>query len=113
MAGVMLRASLLGSEGAEVHFPGAEWRGSSFNVVVSEVDGSDFPGQVREALAYLELHSTVVRELLNHPGAEAPLDFGLWKNVGPSQSVSIPAELAMAAGALGLGLDLSLYAVDE
>jgi hypothetical protein len=113
MAGVMFRASVPGGEEGKVRFPCAEWRGSSFNVVVSEIDGSNFPGQIVEALDFLEARSSVIAALLCQPGAQGSLDFGLWKTDGPSHSVRIPAKLLQAAGALGLEVEVSLYAVDD
>jgi hypothetical protein len=83
----------------------------AFNSLVSEADGDDLAGQVQDALAYLKRHRPALQALTATPGVTATLDFGLWQSDGASQSVVLPVELVRAAGLLGLGLGVSVYAV--
>jgi hypothetical protein len=83
---------------------------SSLNVVVSDCDGADLAGQVRDAMSFLHAHASAIRALTALPGVNAVLDFGLWRKDTMSQSVSFPPDLVILAGGLGLGLGASLYA---
>ena len=113
MSGCVLRAT--GSDFSPVSvltafpLPGANHRGSALNVIVSDCDGADLSGQIRDALAFLQLYASAVRALVTTPGVEASLDFGLWRKDTFSQSVSFPPALTALAGELGLGLEASLY----
>ncbi|QSX75112.1 hypothetical protein HIV01_000600 [Lysobacter arenosi] len=113
MSGCVLRAagSAFSPESflAAFPLPEANHRGNALNVVVSDRDGADLAGQVRDALAFLQLHAPAVRALLAMPGVEASLDFGLWRKDTLSQSVLFPPTLTAFAGELGLGLEVSLY----
>jgi hypothetical protein len=113
MPGCVLRAS--GSSFSPVEFialfPSANisTRGGTLIAPVSDCDGGNFGGQVRDAIAYLETQRTAVQALLMHPGTRANLDFGVWCKDVFSQSSLFPKELVMLAGALGLGLEVSMY----
>lgn len=115
MSGCVLRAA--GSGFSPESFltafplPDANHRGDALNVLVSDRDGADLAGQVRDALAFLRLHASAVKALLSMPGVEASLDFGLWRKDTLSQSVLFPPTLTALAGELGLGLEVSLYVV--
>jgi len=114
MPGCVLRAS--GSSFAPTEFlglfPGANvaTRGGTLIAPVSDCDGGDFDGQVHDAIAYLKSHEQAVRGLLKQPNTRANLDFGVWCKDVYSQSSLFPKELVTLAGALGLGLEVSMYA---
>ena len=114
MPGCVLRASGSSFSPAEflALFPGAtiSTRGGTLIAPVSACDGGDFGGQVHDAIAYLEIHEQAVQGLLGHPDTHANLDFGVWCKDVFSQSSLFPKELVMLAGALGLGLEVSMYA---
>jgi hypothetical protein len=90
---------------------GAKVRCSGCNILVSDRDFSDFPGQLREAVAFLKRNGSAVRALRRRPGVEqASLDFGVERR--PTAIVEtdrFPEELIRLAGTLGLALALSRY----
>ena len=114
MPGCVLRAS--GSSFSPDEFlslfPGANisTRGGTLIAPVSHCDGGDFGGQVHDAIAYLKIHEQAVQRLFKHPNTHANLDFGVWCKDVFSQSSLFPKELVRLAGALGLGLEVSMYA---
>ena len=79
-------------------------------VPVSDCDGGDLPGQVRDAVKFLATHERAIMSLLSGPGVSASLDFGVWSKDTWCQSTVFPPELVAAAGAIGLGLEVSMYA---
>ena len=85
-------------------------RGETLIASVSDRDGGDFSGQVHDAVAYLKNHEKAISLLLAYPNIGVTLDFGVWRKDVFSQSSSFPAELVRLAGALGLGLEVSMYA---
>ena len=91
---------------------GSTYSRSSVSVDVSDADFSDLPRQVADAIAFLERHAEEVRRLVAFPGVEsAELDFGVaWRDVA-AQFDSLPPPLVSLAGALGLGLTISHYAM--
>jgi hypothetical protein len=89
--------------------PNALHRGNSLNVVVSDADGDDLAGQVKDALAFLQAHRSAVQALCAATGG-ATLDFGLWRKDTLSQSLQFPPQLVVAAADLGLSLGISIYA---
>jgi hypothetical protein len=84
---------------------------SGFNIVVSKRPFSDFEGQVREALVFLEKQRRAIQALRRRDGVEgATLDFGVERR--PDAAVQVqgfPEELVRLAGQLGLALELSFY----
>jgi hypothetical protein len=51
-----------------------------------------------------------LRELVAFSGVDAVvLDFAVWRKDTASQSLHFPPELVAKAGALGLGLEVSVY----
>jgi hypothetical protein len=114
MSGCVLRASGPSFSPSEflAAFPVANVsvRGETLIVSGSDRDGGDFSGQVHDALAYLKTHEQAVRRLMACPNIGANLDFGVWHKDVFSQSSSFPVELVRLAGALGLGLEVSMYA---
>lgn len=79
---------------------------------VSDREFEDLPGQVEDALEFLKQHSDDLLSLMAS-SAKGSLDFAVSI---PSQGFaarSFPAPLVAAAGAVGLGLDLTAYPRDE
>jgi hypothetical protein len=73
---------------------------------VSDREFEDLPGQVDDALEFLKQHSDELRSLMAS-NAKGSLDSAVSI---PSQGFaarSFPAPLVAAAGAMGLGLDLT------
>jgi hypothetical protein len=81
--------------------------------LVSRKEGTDLDGQVEDAVAFLEAHSVALAAVLAHPEVEeAYLDFGIELRVREiifDHVNYLPPRLVRAAGALGIGLMLSLY----
>jgi hypothetical protein len=75
---------------------------------VSDREFEDLPGQVDDALAFLREHSHDIRSVMA-AGAKGSMDFAVQVPTQGFATRSFPATLVMAAGALGLGLDLSAY----
>lgn len=86
---------------------------SGFTVVISEADGDDLPGQIRDAVAFLEQNEEEVARLGNTVGTEnIVLDFGIWRKPVFTQYSYFPAQLLSLAGRLGVGIELSIYGSD-
>jgi len=80
---------------------------------VSDADFSDFKAQVKDAIAYLQIHMADVKLMMSEPDASGVLDFAIeWRDVSV-QFDSFPAALVCEAGSLGLALELSHYPVSE
>jgi hypothetical protein len=87
---------------------------SGFNLVVSEADGPRVDIQIQDAVRFLKRNRTALAELRNQPGVEhLILDFGIQQRSAPAQFDHFPAALVAVAGELGMGLELSRYAVDD
>lgn len=112
MPGCVLRATFSSFSPADflAGYPALEasHRGNALNMLVSDKDGDDLPGQVQDALAFLQAHRSAVQALCA-AAAGATLDFGLWRKDTVSQSAELPPDLVAAAGELGLGLGVSVY----
>jgi hypothetical protein len=113
MTGCVLRASgpNLSPESflASFPLPNAHCHEHSFNISIGSSDGTDLAGQIQEALLFLESNSRAITALAALPGVEASLDFGLWLKDTYTNSVSFPPALTALAGALGIGIDATLY----
>ena len=83
---------------------------------VSGRDWDEFPGQVEDAIAFLDKHQKELVELLStHPISEAYLDFPLWSRLYENivnQNDHLPSRLVVACGGLGLGIEMALYSRD-
>ena len=114
MAGCMLQASGKGFRAAEFiakhPITGARDKGSLLVIMVSDKDGADLPGQIADAMFFLSTNAEALRTLKEEFGCTATLNFGVWQKGIPSQTVSFPASLVATAGALRIGIDVSLYA---
>jgi len=113
MAGCMLQASGKGFRAADFiakhPITGARDKGSLLVVMVSDKDGADLPGQIADAIFFLSTNSEALRALVEEFGCTASLNFGVWQKGNLSQTVSFPASLIATAGALRIGIDVSLY----
>ena len=66
--------------------------------------------QIRDAIKFLERHKRQLRRLSRLPGVETlTLDFGVARRDVPAQFDYFPPNLLLAAGKLGIGLELSWY----
>jgi hypothetical protein len=87
---------------------------SGFNMVVSDARGDCVPVQIRDAASFIATHRTELARLVAWPGVEGvTLDFG-WgfpveRVVG--QYNYFPPGLLACCGSLGVGIEVSVYAV--
>jgi hypothetical protein len=92
---------------------GPRWTTSGFSVIVSDAPCSDLTRQVGDACAFLDKHAEALRTLRTSGAVEdMRLDFPIHLRIGKdvlAQFELFPAELVEKAGALGLGLELSIY----
>ena len=80
---------------------------------VSEADFGEFNAQIKDAIAFLQLHRADVKLMMNEPSATGVLDFAIeWRDVA-AQFDNFPATLVREAGNLGLSLELSHYPASE
>lgn len=93
---------------------GPTWGDSGFHVAVSDVGFDDLPGQIREAIQFLEENEPELRRLARFPGVEdAGLDFGIARRDVAVQSDFFPPALLSLAGRLNFYLMLSLYPISN
>ena len=113
MAGCMFQASGKGFRAADFiakhPLTGARDKGSLLVVMVSDKDGADLSGQIADAMFFLSTNAEALRTLKEEVGCTASLNFGVWQKGALSQTVSFPASLVATAGALRIGIDVSLY----
>ena len=92
---------------------GSVYSTSGFRVEVSHAAWSNLPGQVSDACAFLERHAGELRALAALATVEdMRLDFPIELRIGQNvvaQFDYLPPELIKAAGALGMGIELSTY----
>jgi len=90
------------------------WDSSGFTVVVSEASGDDLAQQIRDAVEFLRKLKEELARLMACAGFEdARLDFGVSRKSGFLQSSYLPPELLTMAGALDIGVEISIYGEDE
>jgi hypothetical protein len=93
---------------------GRRHQSSGVHVEASAADFDEFPQQAADATQFLSAHADEVRRLRNFPGVEGvTLDFGIWRRDVWVQCDHFPAELVRLAGALGVGLELTVYSRDS
>jgi hypothetical protein len=87
---------------------------SGFNLGVSQAGFDDLPGQVRDAVEFLDEYEDELRRLGKFPGVEAVvLDCGVrWRDVAAQTDV-LPAELLWRAGALDIDITVTHYAIAD
>jgi hypothetical protein len=92
---------------------GKKCKASGIVLSVSEAPWSDLPAQVADAEQFLRENREELSRLRSFPGVEdMALDFPTYQRLGEKvwmQTDSFPASLVAIAGALGLGLELSIY----
>jgi hypothetical protein len=76
---------------------------------VSQCDFDDFSGQLRDALAFLSVNATDITLLMHSAEASGVLDFAVEFRYEGFQFRAFPPALVRQAGAMDLGLELSLY----
>ena len=90
------------------------WSSSGFTVVVSEASGEDLAQQIQDAIEFLGMHKEEVVRLTRFEGLDGvELDFGVNRKNGFLQSSYLPPELVALAGALGVGVEISIYCEAE
>jgi hypothetical protein len=100
------------------HLPGVSLKpyrieGECAHFSVSACDFDDFPGQLRDALTFLSANSADVTVLMHSTETTGVLDFAVeFRNEG-FQFRKFPPTLVQQAGAMGLGLELSLYPAES
>jgi hypothetical protein len=90
---------------------------SGFNVAVSDAPWDGIGGQITDAIAFLKENGDAVRMLRAAPGVEDvrldfPLDLRIDRVNIMSQFDYLSPELVSLAGALGLGIEISIYPRD-
>jgi hypothetical protein len=83
---------------------------TAIHISISSKAGNDLYGQIVDALNYLQVHAEPLRHLATYPDIDnATLDFCIWRQRTPAQSLVFPPQLIDIAGRLGLGLATSIY----
>ena len=90
---------------------------SGFTVDVSRDSWADLRGQVADAIAFLKEHEQALIVLRSTPGVDDirldfPVDLRIDRQNVMAQFDYFPPELVSRAGALGLGLEISIYPRD-
>ena len=88
---------------------------SSLNIRVSRAEFHRLDRQIKDARAFVKRHSREIRRIGRLRGVEhLVLDFGIARRDVAGQFDRFPAELLLACGKLGIGLEVSWYqAFDE
>lgn len=69
--------------------------------------------QIEDAIAFLRKHKQDIDVLMALPSSSGVLDFGVSQKYAGTQFGRFSAELVCLAGKAGLGLELSLYPVED
>ena len=90
---------------------------SGFNVGVSDGAWEPLGGQVDDAIAFLKKNRDAITMLRSAPGVESmrldfPVDLKIDRVNIVTQFEYFPPELVSLAGALGLGIEMSIYPRD-
>ena len=90
-----------------------EHTGSGFKMDVSDASWEGLRAQVSDAIAFLDQHRQELERLRATSGVEdIRLDFAIYLRMNDNiwaQYDYFPPEIASRAGALGIGLELSIY----
>ena len=90
------------------------WTTSGFTVEVSSASGEEVEKQIQDALEFLDRHREELVRLVDTPGlTDLRLDFGVSRKKVFLQCNYLPPELLRAAGDLGIGIEISIYGVDN
>ena len=103
-----------GEPQSSVRADGKRCEVSGFNVDVSRRSWDSLSGQVADAIAFLKEHDEAIAKLRLAPGVDDirldfPLELRIDRRTVMAQFDYFPPELVARAGALGLGLEVSLY----
>jgi hypothetical protein len=111
----VLRISAPGIEGALGALTLRPYRveGGTAHFDVSRAGFRDLAAQIEDAIAFLQRHKDDVARLMDLPSAQGWLDFGIADRNHPAQSNVFPAELVCLAGKAGIGLEMSMYWVED
>ncbi|MBI3880751.1 MAG: hypothetical protein HY301_11925 [Verrucomicrobia bacterium] len=83
---------------------------SGFNCDVSTKDFDDLPGQIKDAIKFLNKWQRTLRKLTDlSTGASVRLDFGIERRDVIFQFDILPSALLRAAGELGIDIEISQY----
>jgi hypothetical protein len=96
---------------------GKRYEMSGFTVDVSRASWSTLDGQVNDAVAFLKQHRNSLATMRSAAGVEDmrldfPIDLRIDRETVMAQFDYFPPELVSLAGALGLGLEISIYPRD-
>ena len=87
---------------------------SGLHVRINDAGFEELARQTAEATLFLQANREELRRLRAFPGVEdVTLDFGISRREVASQCDYLPPELVSIAGSLGLGIELSQYAVSS
>jgi hypothetical protein len=88
---------------------------SAINVAVGDADLGDFESHIQASIRFLEAHQELLSRLREEfHASDVVLDFAVSR--GPdvaAQTVSLPPRLLRLAGACDVGIDVSVYSVEE
>jgi hypothetical protein len=88
----------------------SDWDSSGFTVEVSAAEGDELMKQIQDAFGFLRLNQEELLRLNSCAGlSDLRLDFGLNRKDGFLQSSYLPPELLELAGALKIGIEISIY----
>jgi len=87
--------------------------GNTAHFDVSRARFNQLAQQIEDAIAFLRSHRADVEVLMGLPSASGSLDFGVENRLLPAQFGVLSPELVCLAGKAGIGLQLSLYALQE
>lgn len=86
---------------------------SGFSVVVSNSWGV-LPPQIDDALVFLRTHEYELARLRQIPAVtDLRLDFAYERRQAPFQCDTLPHQLLLTAGSLGISIELSLYPCED
>jgi hypothetical protein len=102
-------------KGEQRTIPGRLHADSGACIMVSNADFDEFDLQVRDAIAFLELHGSLVAKASCFPGVEhAVFDFAVeLREVHFSKSSYLPPRLIQLAAVAGIGVEISHYACSD
>jgi Domain of unknown function (DUF4279) len=90
------------------------WNSSGFTVEVSAASGNELRKQVQDAVEFLVTNREEIVRLKDCTGlSDIRLDFGINRKNGFLQCSYLPPQLLELAGALKVGIELSIYGEDE
>jgi hypothetical protein len=88
-------------------------QGDTVHYDVSAAGFDELSRQIEDATAFLSQHRAEIEKLMALPSSSGWLDFGVSNRHMAAQFSRLSPELVCLAGKAGLGLELSLYAVQE